>query len=210
MIGHRVERNSIIVSGIIIDRFYSHTFNNTDYYTVYLSVPRGEDQDIFKVIISEYNLNYNVYELSYGDTVKVKGIIRSRSIQTLNNKSNLDIFVFGVYIKKISNEEYYVIPDRNLVCIEGTICRKVYLHSFNNRPVSSGMIACNRENQFRADFIPIYASNHLSEFICDKNIGDTIQIYGRLQARKTMQSQHEKTVFEVVVLKIKDLKEEVG
>lgn len=195
-------QNNIIVEGIVSDSYYSHTFNNVNYFVIYLSVAKNEDCSIFKIIISEDNACYNPILLKKGLILRVKGHIYSNS-----NNENFNIFIYGLNAVIISDEDYYSSSHgrRNLVSIEGIICKKVYNHHFMKTNVSSSVIVCNRSNSKKSDYIPIYSSNELYKIMSKKQIGDKLKIYGYLQERAILQKNVERRIYEIVVLNVKEL-----
>lgn len=204
--GDIMNKNNIIVSGIVVDRFYSHTFKGIDYYIVHLSVCNKENCNIFKILLSGESVQYNPLLLKKGDTVQIKGYIRSRSVRVFGSISSsyLEVFICAYKVEILSDDEYYS-SEKNLVSIEGILCKNLYKHTFMKMRILSGMIACNRSKSSRADYLPIYASGYLSNLIKNRNAGDTVKIFGRLQARTILCKQKEKTVYEIVVMNIKDL-----
>ena len=197
----RPEKNRITVSGIVTDCYYSHTFNNQDFFTILLSVCREEDCDEFKVIMPQSHTDRNLKSIDRGMVVRVTGFIRTRSIESIkdNKSSHLDVFIYGTSISVLTDEEYYINGNDNTVVIEGTFCREMYCHSINKSAVSAGMVACNRKGNTRADYIPIVAAGNFSSIIKRKSVGDRIQCSGRLQTRKIVCKYKIKIVYEVVI-----------
>lgn len=116
-------------------------------------------------------------KLNKGDMISLVGQFRSFN-KNENGKSKLVLTIFANAIlddlSKKTNEIY----------LKGYLCKPTnYRITPLNREVADLLIAVNRKHK-RSDYIPCIAWGRNARFVENLNVGDKIEIYGRIQSRE--------------------------
>lgn len=152
------------------------------FYEGKLSVERlSENNDILPFTISEkllkaYNLN-----LESGDKIKFIGELRSYN-KLVDGKSRL---ILSFFVKEISTEEENEEGTTNELSLIGFICKTpVYRTTPFNRQICDVLLAVNRPNFNKSDYIPCIMWGRNAKFIQNQEVGTKISLVGRIQSRK--------------------------
>ncbi len=180
---------------------FSHTHGGENFYTFTVRLRRlSEISDYINVTVSEKLLSD--ISLCEGDTVTLRG--QFRSYNNYSNIGNKLILTFFVQELTISGEE----PESpNSLYLNGYICKQpVYRRTPFGREITDIILAVNRPFG-KSDYIPCIAWGKNAKFAQTLNIGDNIEIYGRIQSREYQKKINEtefvtKTAYEVSVTKI--------
>lgn len=202
--------NRTEIIGSIEDDFrFSHQVYGENFYLFTLKVPRlsGID-DYIKVMISERLLTLE--EFHTGDLVKIVGQFRSyNNIEESSNK-----LVLTVFVKDITHVEGENIQENpNNLFLSGFVCKEpVYRTTPFGREITDILLAVNRTYN-KSDYIPIIAWGRNARFAMLLNVGDHIQVWGRIQSRNYQKRIDEnqtitKTAYEVSVNRIEMAPEE--
>lgn len=177
---------------------FSHKGRNEKYYIFPLEIERlSETVDIINVVVRESILCSVTLEEC--EKIIVKGELRS-----FNNKSGIGnrliITVFAKKLELINGE------DRNEVLMTGVICKPPNLRKTPmGREICDMMLAVNRRYG-RSDYIPCIAWGMNAERAAEWEVGNRVQLTGRVQSRKYIKviddEALEKTVFEVSAITI--------
>ena len=167
--------NKIVLAGLVTEEpTFSHEVHGEKFYRFYLSSSRQSGNcDVLMCTVPEIIKN----GISEGNMVKVFGEIRTRNVHE-DDKNHLEITVF---VKEVLSYE----EDENNVELDGFICKEpTYRETPLGRQVSDLIIASNRERNYKSDYIPCIAwgRNAIRASIFD--IGDNVEITGRLQSRE--------------------------
>ena len=112
--------------------------------------------------------------------VKICGQFRSRNIIGEDGKNHLDLFL---YVTHISNE-LDKNENQNLIYMNGYICKTPICRTTpKGRKITDLLIAVNHPDR-RSDYIPCIAWTKNAEFAKNFEVGDNIELYGRIQSRE--------------------------
>lgn len=183
--------NEIRLSGIITDvPKFSHTSYNEDFYLTTLTCIRSSGTaDEIPLIVSEKLLCSEWY----GKYFSIVGSIRTRNE---DGHVNTTVFVDSVDMLNVETENTI---DINEVCVVGYICKKNPLRKTPlGRTICDVTIAVNRPYG-KSDYIPCVVWGRNASYIDSLQIGDEVEIEGRLQSRKYIKNNKEYTVYELSV-----------
>lgn len=194
------ENNSVVLVGVIESTpKFSHSVFRENFYIFSLKVKRISGVcDILPILVSDRMFDVHLLEL--GDRVHIEGELRSYN-QKLTNKNTkliLEIFVMDIY----KTEE----DDANEAYFQGYLC-KAPTHRFtpSGREISDLLIATNRVCG-KSDYIPMVAWGRIAKYAKEYQVGDFVQITGRIQSReytKKIDDQEEiKTAYEVSIFQL--------
>lgn len=197
------ENNSIVLTGIISsEQEFSHEVFGEGFYKFMLETKRLSDAaDVLPVTFSERLMDRS--ELLIGAPVEVTGQIRSYN----NYNGQKNRLILTVFAKEILLLEDSPEKDRNLVMISGYICRRpVFRTTPFGREITDILVAVNRAYN-KSDYIPLIAWGRNARFCGTLEIGEKINIWGRMQSRAYQKKTEdgdvlEKTAFEISISKI--------
>ena len=213
-----LENNYITLVGKVTgEKRLSHEIYGERFYIFDLEIPRlSGNSDIIPVTISERIITDEM--LTQGKKLLVKGQFRSYNSYE-NEKNKLILTVFAKDIIEVNEEENtqneMVKKDviTNEVVLIGYICKKpIYRQTPFGREISDILLAVNRAYN-KSDYIPSIVWGRNAKFARNLNVGDRIQIWGRIQSRFYEKKIDEETTvkkvaYEVSVSKIKKVEEE--
>jgi len=185
------------LSGKIINEFEkSHQVEGENFFEFKLQVDRlSKIKDIIPVTISERTLMSKKFAV--GDFVKVVGEYRSYN-KLLGDKSKLILHFFAKEIEASKNQEC-----ENEVRLLGFICKEpIYRKTPFDREICDVLLAVNRTNYHKSDYIPCILWGRNARFVANQTIGCKVEVVGRIQSReysKTLQNGEveTKTAYEV-------------
>lgn len=200
--------NTLNITGSVIEQkvaYKNEKFNET-FYELKLDVPRwSENNDILPIIVSEKLLYGTTIEI--GTLVSVVGQIRTRNYNDESGRNHLSVFGYAKDISVIDITEYAEIEDKNVVTLEGFICKKPVNRTTSNtgRVITDLLVAVNRKYN-RSDYVPVICWGRNAKMAAEFNVGDEIKITGRFQSRTYRKriGEEEKTftAYEVSVVSI--------
>lgn len=176
----------------------SHQVENENFYEFKIEVERlSKIKDVIPVTISERTLSGKEFEI--GQFVKVSGEYRSYN-KLAGEKSKLVLHLFAKEIEKVNaGEEEYV----NEVKLTGFICKTpIYRKTPFNREICDILLAVNRTNYHKSDYVPCILWGRNARFISEQKIGCKVELFGRIQSREYVKSfddgsSETKTAYEV-------------
>ena len=167
--------NKIILKGLIRNIQFSHFIQDIEFYKAELLVT--DDNGKENVINIKFKRFSNPYQ--EGDEVLLVGNIRTYS-QKLDTKNKVEVYVFTYFDEP---EELEI----DKVELDGHICKRGDLRKTQSgKDVIDFIIANNlkSETQSLNCYIPCVAWGKLAKQINKMNIGDYINIVGKLQSRE--------------------------
>ncbi len=187
MVEHMLENNEVILVGkVVSDMKFSHKVYGEGFYTFELEVPRlSNSSDILPVTISERTLpaNSNIK----GKIFEVLGQFRSYN-QYEDGKNRLILTVFILEVKEVSLQD--LARNKNQIFLNGYVCKDpVYRKTPFGREITDLLLAVNR-SYHKSDYIPCITWGRNARFAENLNVGEQIQVWGRIQSR-TYQKQLE-------------------
>lgn len=156
-------------------------------------------EDRLNVVVSDALLKE--CPLKAGDEITVYGEVRS-----FNNKSGIGSrLVITVFARELRREQA---EDENALELAGTLCKApVYRRTPLGRDICDMMLAVNRRYG-RTDYLPCIAWGTLARKCREMNVGDALEIAGRLQSRmytkRVGEEEQRRTAFEVSVMSVKE------
>lgn len=171
--------NTAKISGIICSEMtFSHQVEDEKFYDFMVEVKRLSDsKDIIPVTVSEklvYGANFKV-----GDFVAITGEFRSYN-KILEEKSKLVLHVFARDIAYCEQSDFV-----NEVKLTGFLCKNpIYRKTPFNREICDILLAVNRQNYHKSDYIPCILWGRNARYIAGQGIGCKIELVGRIQSRE--------------------------
>ena len=204
-----IENNQVTIMGEIVSPFtFSHEVFGEGFYMVDVSVRRlSNSEDKIPVMISERLID--VTQDYSGEFIMVNGQFRSYNKHD-ELKNRLVLSVFAREVEFI--EEELDGAKTNNIMLDGYICKlPVYRKTPLGREIADLLIAVNRPYG-KSDYIPCICWGRNARFASAFEVGNHVQIFGRIQSReyvkKISETATEKRVaYEVSVSKLECLED---
>lgn len=171
--------NQAVVAGTVCEQpKKSHDIDGENFYEFAVEVKRLSGKaDLVPVTISERTLLGK--NLKLGDFIELRGQYRSYN-KLQDEKSRLILHLFAKDFSVLSEEK-----NVNEVKLSGFICKKpIYRKTPFEREICDVLLAINRINHRKSDYIPCILWGRNARFVADQNIGCKIDIVGRIQSRE--------------------------
>lgn len=193
------ENNTARITGEICSPpVMSHSFKGENFYTLTVKVKRLSDVYDYITVTVQENM---IYGLAEGKIVTISGQYRS-----YNNYSGVgNKLILTLFANEITDEGETENP--NTIYLNGFICKQpVYRTTPFGREITDIIVAVNR-NFGKSDYIPCIAWGRNAKYAAGLNVGDNIEVWGRIQSRNykkkiTEEEIVEKTAYEVSVTRI--------
>ena len=204
-----IENNQVTIMGEIVSEFtFSHEVFGEGFYMVDVSVRRlSNSVDTIPVMISERLIDVN--EDYTGEFLMVSGQFRSYNRHD-EQKNRLVLSVFAREVSFI--EEELDGAKTNSILLDGYICKlPIYRKTPLGREIADLLLAVNRPYG-KSDYIPCICWGRHARFASAFEVGEHVQILGRIQSReyvkKLSETETEKrTAYEVSVSKLECMEE---
>lgn len=176
----------------------SHQSHGMEYHTFSLAVERLSGQVDYINVVAEYGL-LEECAIQEGDCIEVVGEVRS-----YNNKSGwgsrLVITLYACTIHHSQGEHC------NTITLSGVLCKTpTFRHTPLGREICDMMVAVNRLYG-RADYLPCITWGSLAKTCSTRQVGDRVDIIGRLQSRQYTKVHQgittQKTAYEISVMEL--------
>ncbi len=196
-------KNEVLLEGLVLgEPEWSHENHGTQFYRVYLQVPRLSGQTDLLPVLLPGGLAAQAAE---GRSLQVRGQLRS-----FNNRSGVGSrLVLTVYAQELQ-------PGRdepcNQITLSGALCKPpIFRRTPLGRSICDLMLAVPRRYG-RADYLPVIAWGQLAVKASRLRVGDPLALEGRVQSRtyhKTLESgeTEERTAYEVSMMRLLDPEE---
>ncbi len=193
------ENNTALITGEICSPpVMSHSFKGENFYNMSVKVKRLSDVYDYITVTVQENM---VPGLEEGKAVTVSGQYRS-----YNNYSGVgNKLILTLFANEITDETETENP--NTIYLNGFICKQpIYRTTPFGREITDIIVAVNR-NFGKSDYIPCIAWGRNAKYAAGLNVGDNIEVWGRIQSRNykkkiTEEEIVEKTAYEVSVTRI--------
>ena len=204
------DTNQVSVAGEIVSEFvFSHEVFGEGFYCLQIRVGRLSDcYDCIPLMISERLMD--VKQDYRGKYIEVLGQFRSYNRHEAN-RNRLVLSVFAREVNICQEEDSDVKP--NHIYLDGYICKEpVYRKTPLGREIADLLIAVNRPYG-KSDYIPCICWGRNARYAEKFQVGEHIQLWGRIQSReyqkKISENEVEKRVaYEVSVSKLECIEEE--
>lgn len=181
---------------------FSHEIFGEKFYNVKIKISRLSDSfDILPMTISERLLGE--VDISNNRLVSVSGQLRSYN-KNIENRNKLVLTVFAREIKEAEEG----VRDPNSIFLDGYICKDpVYRKTPLGREITDLLVAINRPYN-KSDYIPSIVWGRNAKFAKNLEVGDRVQMWGRIQSREYEKKLPDgetikKVAYEVSISKIK-------
>ncbi len=199
-----IENNQVTIIGEVASEFtFSHEVFGEGFYMVEVLVKRlSSSDDRIPLMISERLIDVH---LDYtGEYIMVTGQFRSYN-QHEEQKNRL---VLSVFVREVSFVEEEVDGAKtNTILLDGYICKRpIYRKTPLGREIADLLLAVNRPYG-KSDYIPCICWGRNARFASGFEVGEHVQILGRIQSReyvkKLTETETEKRIaYEVSVSKL--------
>ena len=208
---YTIENNNVTISGEIIgESVFSHDVFGEGFYIIHISTRRmSEENDLIPVMVSERLLDVK-QDLS-GKFVTVYGQFRSYNKHESETKNRLVLSVFARELELV--DEVSEEKDVNSIFLDGYVCKPpIYRKTPLGREIADVLLAVNRPYG-KSDYIPCICWGRNARFAEGFNVGEHVQMWGRIQSRvynkKISEDKYEERIaYEVSVGKLEILGEE--
>ncbi len=205
MISINTENNIVNLRGELDSELkFSHEIFGEKFYNIDIKIDRLSDSfDILPITISERLLQD--IDIEKQNIVNVTGQLRSYN-KSIDNKNRL---ILTVFVREIALAEEDN-KDPNSIFLDGYICKNpVYRQTPLGREITDLLVAINRPYN-KSDYIPAIVWGRNAKFAKNLNVGDRIQLWGRVQSRGYEKKLDDgeilkKVAYEVSISKIKKL-----
>ena len=185
---------------------FSHEIFGEKFYSAKIKIHRLSDTyDILPITISERLLQE--IDLNKNNLVDVVGQLRSYN-KNIDNRNKLVLTVFARELNLVKEEA----KDPNSIFLDGYICKDpIYRKTPLGREITDLLVAINRPYN-KSDYIPSIVWGRNAKFAKNLELGDRVQMWGRVQSRDYEKKLEDGTIekrvaYEVSISKIKKLDE---
>jgi len=204
------DNNQVTIAGEIISNFtFSHDVFGEGFYLMEISVGRlSESSDVIPIMVSERLVD--VKQDYTGMYAVVTGQFRSYNRHE-ETRNRLVLSVFAREIEILEEPADEIRP--NYIFLDGFVCKPpIYRKTPLGREIADVLLAVNRPYG-KSDYIPCICWGRNARFAEGFQVGEHIQIWGRIQSReyqkKLSETEFERRVaYEVSVSKLECLGEE--
>ena len=202
-----IENNQVTIMGEIASPFiFSHEVYGEGFYMVDVHVKRlSNSEDNIPLMISERLID--VSQDYTGEFIMVSGQFRSYN----RHDEQKNRLVLSVFVREVEFiEEELDGAKTNNIFLDGYICKlPVYRKTPLGREIADPLLAVNRPYG-KSDYIPCICWGRNARFASGFEVGEHVQIIGRIQSReyikKLTETETEKRVaYEVSVSKLECL-----
>ena len=204
-----IENNQVTIMGEVASPFtFSHEVFGEGFYMVDVNVKRlSNSEDRIPLMISERLID--VSQDYTGEFIMVSGQFRSYN----RHDEQKNRLVLSVFVREVSFiEEELDGAKTNNIFLDGYICKlPVYRKTPLGREIADLLLAVNRPDG-KSDYIPCICWGRNARFASTFEVGEHVQIMGRIQSReyikKLTETETEKRIaYEVSVSKLECLEE---
>ena len=204
------DNNQVSVAGEIVSEcVFSHEVLGEGFYSLYIQVGRlSESYDVIPLMVSERLMD--VKKDYRGKYIEVLGQFRSYNRHE-SSRNRLVLSVFAREISLCEEEQNCIKP--NHIYLDGYICKNpVYRKTPLGREIADLLVAVNRPYG-KSDYIPCICWGRNARYAEKFQVGEHIQLWGRIQSREYQKKISEREVekrvaYEVSVSKLERIVEE--
>lgn len=164
---------------------YSHQIMLEHFYKSRVEVVRASGTaDYIPIVVSElllYDISPNTLQGKY---VEVTGTFRGTNRIGTDGKLHLQMYLLADTITVYSDESEAENPDANSVFLDGYICKEPFIRVTPfGRTITDFILAVNRPHG-KSSYIPCIAWGKTALYVSNRQVGDRVQLYGRIQNRE--------------------------
>lgn len=202
--------NQVTIAGEVVSEFtFSHEVYGEHFYIVNIAVCRlSNSYDVIPVMVSERLID--VTSDYRGCVLQVSGQFRSYN----RHEENRNRLVLSVFAREavLASQEDEDEQNPNHIFLDGYVCKHpVYRKTPLGREIADVLLAVNRPYG-KSDYIPCICWGRNARFASGFEVGEHVQILGRIQSRDYVKKLSEtetetRTAYEVSVSKLECLEE---
>ncbi len=192
----QMNNNKVYIAGkVVSEPKFSYEVFGEGFYEFNLEVKRLSDiSDVIPVTISERLMQAE--NIIMGSNLAGVGQFRSYN-KLIDGKSKLMLTVF---IRELKEYDENINP--NQIEITGYVCKEpIYRTTPFKREIADVLIAVNRSFN-KSDYLPCIAWGRNAKYVSTLNVGDKLEMVGRIQSRVYQKRIDENTVEEKVTYEI--------
>ena len=192
----QMNNNKVYIAGkVVSEPKFSYEVFGEGFYEFNLEVKRLSDiSDVIPVTISERLMQAE--NILMGSNLAGVGHFRSYN-KLIDGKSKLMLTVF---IRELKEYDESINP--NQIEITGYVCKEpIYRTTPFKREIADVLIAVNRSFN-KSDYLPCIAWGRNAKYVSTLNVGDKLEMVGRIQSRVYQKRIDENTVEEKVAYEI--------
>lgn len=201
------DTNVVNIAGEVLTELeFSHEIFGEKFYSTQIKIQRlSESEDTLPITVSERLLVD--FKLEVGKKINALGQLRSYN-KSVDGKNKL---ILTIFIREISEFEEEI-KDPNNIFLDGYICKHpIYRKTPLGREITDLLVAVNRSYN-KSDYIPSIAWGRNAKFCKKLQVGDRVQVWGRIQSREYEKKldngdAERKIAYEVSISKMKKLSE---
>lgn len=176
-----IDNNKVTVIGEVASEFtYSHEVYGEGFYVTELKVNRLSSQaDLIPLLVSERLMD--VTRDYKGMTIEASGQFRSYN----RHEGMKNRLVLSVFVREVNFLESFTdYTKTNQIFLDGYICKEpIYRKTPLGREIADLLVAVNRPYG-KSDYIPCIAWGRNARFASSFEVGNRIQLWGRVQSRE--------------------------
>ncbi len=176
-----IDNNKVTVIGEVASDFtYSHEVYGEGFYVTELKVNRLSAQaDLIPLLVSERLMD--VTRDYKGMTIEASGQFRSYN----RHEGMKNRLVLSVFVREVNFLESFTdYTKTNQIFLDGYICKEpIYRKTPLGREIADLLVAVNRPYG-KSDYIPCIAWGRNARFASSFEVGNRIQLWGRVQSRE--------------------------
>ena len=204
-----IENNQVTIMGEVASQFtFSHEVFGEGFYMVEVLVKRlSNSDDRIPLMISERLID--VHQDYTGEYIMVTGQFRSYN----HHDEKKNRLVLSVFVREVTFvEEELDGAKTNSIFLDGYICKTpIYRKTPLGREIADLLLAVNRPYG-KSDYIPCICWGRNARFASGFEVGEHVQILGRIQSReyikKLTETETQKRIaYEVSVSKLECVEE---
>ena len=204
-----IENNQVTIMGEVASQFtFSHEVFGEGFYMVEVLVKRlSNSDDRIPLMISERLID--VHQDYTGEYIMVTGQFRSSN----HHDEQKNRLVLSVFVREVTFvEEELDGAKTNSIFLDGYICKTpIYRKTPLGREIADLLLAVNRPYG-KSDYIPCICWGRNARFASGFEVGEHVQILGRIQSReyikKLTETETQKRIaYEVSVSKLECVEE---
>ena len=201
--------NQVNVYGEVMSEFtFSHEVYGEGFYMVNLSVKRLSNVfDTIPLMVSERLVD--VSKDYRGKFLEASGQFRSYN----RHEENRNRLILSVFVRDLRVDEVEIGSEKpNYIFLDGYICKApVYRKTPLGREIADLLLAVNRPYG-KSDYIPCICWGRNARFADTFQVGEHIQIWGRIQSREYQKKLDEevfetRVAYEISVSKLEHIEE---
>lgn len=204
-----IDNNKVTVIGEVATDFtYSHEVYGEGFYVTELKVNRLSSQaDLIPLLVSERLMD--VTRDYKGVTIEASGQFRSYN----RHEGVKNRLVLSVFVREVNFLESFTdYTKTNQIFLDGYICKSpIYRKTPLGREIADLLVAVNRPYG-KSDYIPCIAWGRNARFASNFEVGNRIQLWGRVQSREYTKKIDDETsekriAYEVSISKLDQIDE---